>query len=104
LARKSRKDTEPEAEIQVVRVYPEFAPQFREDLLWWARKDPKLCDRILDLIEAILQDPFTGIAKPEPLKHIGANIWSRRINLEHRLVYRVENNRIFFLQARHHYQ
>jgi toxin YoeB len=49
-------------------------------------------------------DSIVSIAKLGPLKHIGANIWSRRINLEHRLVHRVENDRIFFLQARHHYQ
>jgi toxin YoeB len=44
-----------------------------------------------------------GIGKPEPLKHLGSNLWSRRINLEHRLVYRVEQNRILFLQTRYHY-
>jgi toxin YoeB len=89
---------------EVIRVVPEFSPQFREDLLWWAKTEPRLWERLWDLIESIVQDPFTGIGKPEPLKHLGSNLWSRRINLEHRLVYRVEQNRILFLQARYHYE
>lgn len=92
------------AEIEVIRVVPEFSPQFREDLLWWAKTEHRLWERLWDLIESIVQDPFTGIGKPEPLKHLGSNLWSRRINLEHRLVYRVEQNRILFLQARYHYE
>ncbi|MGB8702052.1 MAG: Txe/YoeB family addiction module toxin [Thermosynechococcaceae cyanobacterium] len=91
-------------EVEILRILPEFSPQFREDLLWWAKTDPRLWQRLWDLIEAIVQNPFTGIGKPEPLKYIGPNLWSRRINLEHRLVYRVEQNRILFLQARFHYE
>jgi toxin YoeB len=92
------------AEAEVIRVVPEFSPQFREDLLWWAKVEPRLWERLWDLIESIVEDPFSGIGKPEPLKHLGSNLWSRRINLEHRLVYRVEQNRILFLQARYHYK
>jgi toxin YoeB len=88
----------------VIRVVPEFSPQFREDLIWWARTNPRLWERLWDLIESIIQDPFSGIGKPEPLKHLGSNLWSRRINLEHRLIYQVEQNRILFLQARYHYE
>jgi toxin YoeB len=88
---------------EVVRVIPEFSPQFREDLKWWAKTNPRLWERLWDLIESVMQDPFSGLGKPEPLKHLGSNLWSRRINLEHRLVYRVEHNRILFLQARYHY-
>lgn len=91
-------------EVEVIRVVPEFSPQFREDLLWWGRTNPKLWERLWDLIESIVQDPFSGIGKPEPLKHLGSNLWSRRINLEHRLIYQVEQNRILFLQARYHYE
>jgi toxin YoeB len=91
------------SEIEIVRVVPEFSPQFRDDLQWWAKNEPRLWERLWDLIEGIVQDPFSGIGKPEPLKHMGASLWSRRINLEHRLVYRVEQNRILFLQARYHY-
>jgi toxin YoeB len=62
-------------------------------------------DRILDLVADVLDgDPFTGLGKPEPLKYIAANTWSRRIDLEHRLVYQVDDNRIVFLQARYHYE
>ncbi|NJM66207.1 MAG: Txe/YoeB family addiction module toxin [Acaryochloris sp. RU_4_1] len=86
-----------------MQVVPEFSPQFQEDLIGSAKTQPRLWERLWDLIESILQDPFSGIGKPETLKHLGSNLWSRRINLEHRLVYRVEQNRILFLQARYHY-
>ncbi len=69
--------------IEVVRICPEFSPQFREDLLWWARKNQQLWERIWDLIESIIIDPFSGIGKPEPLKHLGSNFWSRRIDLSY---------------------
>lgn len=59
--------------------------------------------RVLELIEAALRDPFSGIGKPEPLKGMGPNTWSRRINDEHRLVYVVGHDRITFVQARYHY-
>jgi toxin YoeB len=97
------KNKPPKPEVEVIRVAPEFSPQFREDLLWWAKTNPRLWERLWDLIESIVRNPFAGIGKPEPLKHLGSNLWSRRINLEHRLVYQVEQNRILFLQARYHY-
>jgi len=59
--------------------------------------------RALDLVEAILRDPFTGIGKPEPLKHLLAGAWSRRLTQEHRIVYLVRDDRGDFLQARYHY-
>jgi toxin YoeB len=80
-----------------------FDRQFREDLRWWFRQDKKMANRILDLIEATIAEPFTGIGKPECLKYRESNTWSRRITTEHRLVYRVTNERIDFLQARYHY-
>jgi len=80
-----------------------FHPEFREDLRYWVEADRKVALRILELIEAVLRDPFTGIGKPEPLKYVLAGVWSRRITLEHRLVYKVTGNRIDFLQARYHY-
>ncbi len=80
-----------------------FHPEFREDLRYWVKTDRKTALRILELLEAILRDPFTGIGKPEPLKFALAGCWSRRITQEHRLVYRVSENRIDFLQARYHY-
>ena len=57
----------------------------------------------LDLVEAVLRDPFGGIGKPEPLNHLLAGAWSRRITQEHRLVYLVQGARVDFLQARFHY-
>ena len=60
--------------------------------------------RVLELVEAVMRDPFRGIGKPEPLKGIEPNTWSRRISGEHRLVYLVGRDRITFLQARYHYE
>ena len=80
-----------------------FQPEFREDLRHWVKTDRKAALRILELVEAVMNDPFTGIGKPEPLKYVLAGCWSRRITQEHRLVYRVSEARIDFLQARYHY-
>ena len=80
-----------------------FHPGFRDDLKDWVESDRKVALRVLDLIEAVMRDPFTGIGKPEPLKFVLAGCWSRRITQEHRLVYKVRENRIDFLQARYHY-
>lgn len=78
-------------------------PQCLEDLRWWVSEQPRVAVRILDLIEQVLRTPFTGTGKPEPLRYLGANVWSRRITQEHRLVYRVSEERVDFLQARYHY-
>jgi len=80
-----------------------FHPEFRQDLRYWIETDRKIALRVLELIEAVLRDPFDGIGKPEPLKYLLAGCWSRRITQEHRLVYRVGERRIDFLQARYHY-
>jgi toxin YoeB len=76
---------------------------FREDLRYWIETDRKVALRILDLMDAILADPFGGIGKPEPLKFKWSGAWSRRITHEHRLIYRVTADRIEFHQARYHY-
>jgi toxin YoeB len=80
-----------------------FHPEFRQDLRYWVNTDRKTALRAFELIEAVLRDPFAGIGKPEPLKYLLAGCWSRRITQEHRLVYRVSERRIDFLQARYHY-
>jgi toxin YoeB len=80
-----------------------FHPEFREDLRHWVASDRKVALRVLELVEPVLREPFTGIGKPEPLKHLLAGAWSRRITQEHRLVYLVQGRRIDFLQARYHY-
>ncbi|SEH07670.1 Txe/YoeB family addiction module toxin [Candidatus Venteria ishoeyi] len=80
-----------------------FHPECLEDLQWWVKTNRKTALRAFNLIEAIMRDPFMGIGKPEPLKYLDANTWSRRLTQEHRLVYRVSDNHIEFLQARYHY-
>lgn len=80
-----------------------FHPEFIEDLRYWVETDRKIALRALDLVEAILRDPFRGIGKPEPLKYLAAGAWSRRLTQEHRIVYLVSEGRIDFLQARYHY-
>jgi toxin YoeB len=80
-----------------------FHPEFREDLRAWVGTNRRVAPRILDLVEAVIREPFTGIGKPEPLKYVLAGAWSRRITEEHRLVYAVSADRIDFLQARYHY-
>lgn len=76
---------------------------FLDDLRWWVETNRKTTLRLLDLIDAVLRNPFVGIGKPEPLRAMGADVWSRRLTQEHRLVYRVTDERIDFLQARYHY-
>ena len=80
-----------------------FTSPFREDLRWFVEHDHRLALRLLTLVEATLRGPFEGLGKPEPLKHLGPGIWSRRLTGEHRLVYRVLEERVDFLQARYHY-
>ena len=77
--------------------------QVLADLTHWNRTEPRVALRIVELIEHTVRDPFHGIGKPEPLKHRGADFWSRRITREHRLVYLVRADRVMFLQARYHY-
>ncbi|NES22279.1 MAG: Txe/YoeB family addiction module toxin [Symploca sp. SIO3E6] len=101
---KKKKRNSSEEDFQNVTAYiPIFKQQFREDLGWWYRTEVKKAFKVIDLVEAILENPFMGIGKPEPLKYLDSNTWSRRIDLEHRLVYRVTQQRIYFLQARYHY-
>ena len=80
-----------------------FQQEFREDLHYWVETDRRTALRIFTLIEAVMRDPFRGIGKPEPLKFLGAGVWSRRITQEHRLVYVVSHDRVDFVQARYHY-
>jgi toxin YoeB len=80
-----------------------FHSEFREDLRYWVKTDRSTAIKVLDLIEAVLRDPFQGLGKPESLRYLLAACWSRRITQEHRLVYRVSNQSIDFLQARYHY-
>ena len=74
-----------------------------EDLRYWVDTSRKTALRVLDLMEAALRDPFEGIGKPEPLRHLGPDLWSRRITSVDRLVYRVTKEAVDFLQARYRY-
>jgi toxin YoeB len=80
-----------------------FDPEFIKDLRYWIRTDKRNAMRVLDIVTDVLRDPFSGLGKPEPLKYLGSNIWSRRLSLEHRIVYLVRDDRLDFLQARYHY-
>jgi toxin YoeB len=80
-----------------------FHLEFHGDLRYWVKTNRKTALRALDIIEAIVRDPFQGIGKPEPLRYLGAGVGSRRLTQEHRIVYLVRDDRIDFLQARYHY-
>ncbi len=77
---------------------------FQDDLRFWIETDRKTALRVLDLMRAVMADPFGGIGKPGPLKFALAGCWSRRVTQENRLIYRVTADRIEFLQARYHYE
>lgn len=74
-----------------------------EDFVEWATIDKKLYQRIVNLILDTLRHPFTGLGKPEPLRHELRGYWSRRINDEHRLVYKVTDDAITIISCRYHY-
>lgn len=80
-----------------------FDPAFIEDLRFWVETDRRTASRLLDLVEAVLRDPFAGIGKPEPLNYLGPGVWSRRLTQEHRCAYLVKDERVDFLQGRYHY-
>ena len=80
-----------------------FDPKALEQLRYWTETDRRKATKILDLIEATLKSPFEGIGKPEPLKFELASCWSRRIDQEHRLVYKVEKGELVVLACRYHY-
>ncbi len=81
-----------------------ISSKFRDDLRYWIETDRKTALRVIDLMAAILADPFAGVGKPQPLRFELAGCWSRRVTQEHRLVYRVREDRIEFVQARYHYE
>ena len=80
-----------------------FAEKAWEDYLYWQKTDKKILKRINALIKDITRDPFEGIGKPEPLKHALSGYWSRRINEEHRIVYKIQDDSLLIAQLRYHY-
>jgi toxin YoeB len=80
-----------------------FSEHAWEDYLYWQRTDRKILQRINTLIREIQRTPFEGIGKPERLKHGLSGYWSRRINDEHRIIYKIEADSLFIAQLRYHY-
>jgi len=80
-----------------------FSGHAWEDYLFWQRTDKKILQRINQLIKEIQRVPYQGIGKPEPLKHGLSGYWSRRIDDEHRLVYKMEAKSLYIAQLRYHY-
>ena len=80
-----------------------FAPQAWEDYHHLVQTDRKLVKRINELIKDAVRSPYSGIGKPEPLRHALSGFWSRRISDEHRMVYRVAGNNLEIAQLRFHY-
>ncbi len=80
-----------------------FLDQGWQDYLYWQSHDKKVLRKINNLLKDISRNPFKGIGAPELLKHDLSGYWSRRITLEHRLVYRIKNNQIRVVQCRYHY-
>jgi len=80
-----------------------FADQAWDDYTHWQVNDQKIVKRINLLIKDIKREPFSGIGEPEPLKYNWSGYWSRRITLEHRLVYKVTDQMILIAQCRYHY-
>lgn len=82
----------------------EFTPEAFEDLKGWLKADVKIAKKIYDLVTECARTPFDGIGKPEPLKGNFKSYWSRRINSEHRLIYKVIEDRIYIYSCKGHYE
>lgn len=80
-----------------------FAEAAWEDYLYWQQQDRRMVERINKLIRETQREPFSGIGKPEPLKHALAGYWSRRITDEHRMVYKIDRDSLLVAQLRYHY-
>lgn len=80
-----------------------FSEHAWEDAQYWVRTDRQILKRVNRLIQEIVRDPYSGIGKPEPLQHGLAGYWSRRIDDEHRIVYRMSEDAVLIAQLRYHY-
>ncbi|MFP4664315.1 MAG: Txe/YoeB family addiction module toxin [Bacteroidales bacterium] len=80
-----------------------FVDESWEDYLYWQKSNKKYVKRINAMLKEISRTPFTGLGKPEPLKHKYKGFWSRRIDKEHRLIYAVKDDEILIAKCRFHY-
>jgi toxin YoeB len=80
-----------------------FADEAWEDYLYWQKQDKRMVERINKLIAEVMREPFSGVGKPELLKHALSGYWSRRINDEQRVVYKIEDGSLSLAQLRYHY-
>jgi toxin YoeB len=80
-----------------------FSEESFTDYQTWAQEDKKLFKKINEIIKDIIRSPFSGIGKPEPLRYELSGYWSRRINEEHRLVYKVSETSILIASCKYHY-
>ena len=80
-----------------------FVEDAWEDYIYWQSNDKSMLKRINTLIKECMREPFGGLGKPEPLRFDMAGYWSRRINAEHRLVYKFDDDKLIILQCRYHY-
>ncbi|WP_275100250.1 Txe/YoeB family addiction module toxin [Sedimenticola hydrogenitrophicus] len=80
-----------------------FSEHAWEDYLYWHSRDKRVVKRIHQLIQAIMREPFSGIGKPEPQRHGLSGYWSRRIDEEHRIVYKISDDSLLIAQLRYHY-
>jgi len=81
-----------------------FSDDAWDDYLYWQQHDKKILKKINRLIKEIQREPFEGIGEPEPLKYNWSGYWSRRITIEHRLVYKVIDDNLMIAQCRYHYR
>lgn len=81
-----------------------FSSRAWEEYLYWQKTDKAMLKRINALIKDTTREPYEGIGKPEPLKHSLSGYWSRRINDEHRLIYKVSDDQLLIAQLRYHYE
>lgn len=81
----------------------ELSDQAKEDIAHWNRVDPSRTAKIQRLLQSVMQTPYSGLGKPEPLKHSLSGYWSRRIDMEHRLVYRIAGETLYVVSCRYHY-